>query len=628
METRLPSSQEEQTLNPEAAAAAESAQTNVEPIVSSDPEAVAGQEMTEAVGEEQSLEAQAEVSVRELTKDAVVAAARELLEKDGSQVLREVVGSLRHRFDAIRKQEIEQARALWAGAGNSPETFVLDEDPMETEFNNLVQALRGKREQWLEAQEQQRRDNLDAKNAIIEKIIALAEDTDNVNRTFPEYRALQEQFNAIGKVPDTDETVVWKRFQEARERYSDNLKINKELRDYDFKKNLDSKLLLVDRALALAGEPDIIVAFRALQSLHEKWREIGPVAKELREELWQKFQEASTMIRKQYQAHFEERKAQEAANEAAKTALCEEMEAIDFEKADSFVAWDELTAKVLDIQARWKTLGFASRKANNVLFARFRALCDKFFGAKAEYYKKVKEGYAANLAAKTALVEEAEALQDSTDWRVATDRFLAMQKEWRTIGAVPKKHSDAIWKRFLAACDRFFDAKKKATSGQRKQEQDNLRTKLEIIAAIEAITDDSAEAQEKLNELQDQWQQTGHVPFREKDRVNDAYRAAVGTVRRRFSNRDHKAGMERFETNISAMEGNSQKLLRERDRLLRAREARRNEIRTYENNIGFLNFKSATGRSLVDDFNHKIERLKSDIARIEEKIALIDSRLK
>lgn len=630
METRDHSSIEDQSLNPEAAAAAESAQTVTEPACTEDsnPEALAENEITEAVEQEQASEIQEQMPEQELTKAAVIAAAEEMLAQDGSQVAREAVGALRHRFETIRKREIENARTLWAEAGNSPADFVETPDPDEDKFAEILAALKAKREQWLADQIKERLDNLESKNAIIDKIIALADDTDNVNRTFPEYRELQERFNSIGRVPDTDETDVWKRFQDARERYSDNLKINKELRDYDFKKNLEGKLRLVDEALALASETDIIAAFRSLQQLHEKWREIGPVAKELREELWQKFQEASTVIRKQYQAHFEERKAREAANEAAKNAMCDELEAIDITAVASFNAWDELTAKVLEIQARWKETGPASHKVNNALFARFRGLCDQFFSAKAEYYKKVKEGYAANLTAKTALVEKAEALQDSTDWRTATEQFQEMQKQWRTIGAVPKKHSDAIWKRFIAACDHFFDAKKKATSGRRSQEQDNLKAKLDIIAAIEAITTDTDKDADALRALQEKWQATGHVPFRDKDKVNEAYRQAVGTVRRRFNAKDRKAGIERFESNISAMEGDSSKLMRERERLLRAREARRNEIRTYENNIGFLTSKSATGRSLVSDFMHKIERLKSDIQQIEEKISLIDEKLK
>ena len=303
--------------------------------------------------------------------------------------------------------------------------------------------------------EEARRKNLEQKNSIIEQIIALAEDTDNVNRTFQQYIDLQAAFNALGEVPPTEETSVWKRFQEARERYSDNLKINKELRDYDFKKNLEQKLLLIDDATALADDEDIITAFRRLQELHDKWRQIGPVAKELRDDIWARFKDASAVINKKYQAFFEERKEREAKNEAAKTALCEQIEALDFSALSSFTAWDQMTTQIIALQNEWKTLGYASRKVNNALFARFRQRCDDFFTAKAAYFKAVKEEYAANLARKTALAEEAEALKDSTEWRKTTDRLVEMQKEWKTIGAVPKKHSDAVWKRFQEACDYF-----------------------------------------------------------------------------------------------------------------------------------------------------------------------------
>ncbi len=640
METRTSCSDSEQPLNPEAAAAAECA-TTPEITPQADPEAMAEEEMTDGIEEAEvaadtEAEAEAEVNVEAeesmataWTKTSLLEAAKEMAAKDAAQIQREEVSRLRQHFAAIRKSEIEQAREQWAAEGNAPQDFVMVDDPEEAEFNALIADIRAKREAWAAQQEQERADNLAKKNAIIARILELAADMDNVSRTFPEYRELQDQFNAIGRVPDTEETSVWKRFQEARECYSDNLKINKELRDYDFKKNLDSKLMLVDKALELAAETDVIVAFRSLQVLHEKWREIGPVAKELRDEIWDKFQEASAVIRKQYQAFFEERKAKEAANEAAKTALCEELEALDFTTLTSFAAWDEMTAKVLDLQARWKQIGFASRKANNALFARFRERCDQFFTAKAEYFKAVKEEQAANLARKTALAERAEALKDSTEWRKTTDELVALQREWKTIGAVPKRHSDTIWRRFLAACDAFFERKKQATSGQRQAEQDNLKAKRAIVEAIAAISADEPadEAAARLRELQDQWQATGHVPFREKDKLQEAYRAAVGEVRRRLNLIERRAGMERFETSLAQIEGDKGKMLRERERLVRACEARRNEIRTYENNIGFLNAKSVTGQSLVNDFLHKIERIKADIAQIEEKIAAIDAKL-
>ncbi len=631
MEMRDPSSpelnnaSEEQTLNQPVAEAIDETVTAVNTDELTDPEAIAEEETTEAIEENVAEEQEA----KPLTKAALIEEALAMLEKDPALLQREAITRLRQHFNTLRKIEIEDSRTRWSEEGNAPEDFVLGEDADEIRFNEIIAQVRDKKNAWAAAKELERQSNLQAKNEIIEQIMALATDTDNVNRTFPQYRELQDRFNAIGEVPPTDETTVWKRFQEAREHYSDNLKINKELRDYDFKKNLDAKNLLIDEAKGLDAEADVIVAFRRLQELHDKWRQIGPVAKELREELWAAFKDASANINKKYQTFFEERKARELKNEEAKTALCEKIEEIDFSSLKSFNDWEQATAQIIALQNEWKSLGFASRKVNNALFARFRQRCDEFFTAKAAYFKSVKEEYAANLAKKTALVERAEAMKDSTDWRKASNDFVEMQKEWKTIGAVPKRHSDAIWKRFLAACDYFFDKKKEATSGQRSAEQANLKAKREILDELKAITDETpdTEAVEKLRELQDRWQQTGHVPFRDKDKVNGAYRELVGALRARLNMRENRARMDRFEANISQLEGDQQKLYRERDRLARALETRVSQIRTYENNIGFLTSKSKSGESMLNEFRNKIERLKEDIAQIKEKIELIDSKL-
>ncbi|MDE6526266.1 MAG: DUF349 domain-containing protein, partial [Muribaculaceae bacterium] len=330
--------------------------------------------------------------------------------------------------------------------------------------------------------------NLDRKNAIIDEIVALADDTDNVNRTFPRYRELQDEFNAVGEVPPTDETSVWKRFQEARERYSDNLKINKELRDYDFKKNLEDKEALLAEVAVLKDEEDVISAYRRLQELHNRWRQIGPVAKELRDEIWNRFREASAEVNKRYQAFFEARKAREAENEAAKVLLCTQVEEIDRDSLKTFIAWDTATRRIQGMQEEWRKLGFASRKVNRELFARFRAACDSFFAAKAEFYRNTREEINNNIARKHELVAKAEALKDRTDWRAATDEVLALQKEWRSIGSVPRKQSDELWKRFSAACNAFFDNKKQANSGVRQTEAANLRAKREIIGMLSALT--------------------------------------------------------------------------------------------------------------------------------------------
>ena len=584
-------------------------------------------EVSEAVeqAEQQSAEA-----VAALDKDGILAVARELEAKDIAEISGDDLRRLRQHYNAIHKNETDEARTAWAEAGNDAGSFVEPaDDEKDTEIKKILNDLRERKAALAAEQEAKRQANLERKNAIIAEIIALAEDTDNVNRTFPRYRELQDEFNACGDVPATEETNLWKRFQDARERYSDNLKINKELRDYDFKKNLDSKMLLLSEAEGLTTEEDVIVAYRRLQELHNKWRQVGPVAKEIREEIWEKFKNFSAEINKRYQAYFEARKAREAENEAGKTALCERVEAVDLEKLKTFAAWDEATKEVIAAQTEWKTLGFASRKLNNRLFARFRAACDKFFAAKSEFFKSTRDELSRNLAAKVALCERAEALKDSTDWRKAGDEFVAMQKEWKTIGTVAKKHSDAIWQRFLAACDHFFEQKKKATSGVRQTENANLKAKRDVIARLGEITAETPreEAIERLKALQAEWKSIGHVPFREKDKVYEAFRDKLNELRDALELREHRERMNRFETAVAEIEGDDNKLYREREKLLRVAEAKRNELRTYENNLGFLSAKSKSGDSMLRDFQRKIERLKADIDQIDEKVKLIDSKL-
>ncbi|MBQ9073313.1 MAG: DUF349 domain-containing protein, partial [Muribaculaceae bacterium] len=416
---------------------------------------------------------------------------------------------------------------------------------------------------------------------------------------------------------------------DAVERYYDQLKINKDLRDYDFKKNLDVKNLLCEEAEKLANENDIIVAFKRLQDLHDKWRETGPVAKEIREDIWTRFKDASAVINKKYQAFFEERKAREQENENAKTAICERLEALDFNSLSTYAAWDEMTKTIIAAQEDWKKLGFASKKMNNALFARFRETCDKFFAMKAEYFKRMKDELSTNLEKKTALCERAEALKDSTDWKKTTDELVALQKEWKTIGSVSKKHSDAVWQRFLAACDYFFEQKKKSTSGTRKAEQANLKAKNEIIDALKAIDPESTRdvAIKQVKDLMAQWQQIGHVPFRDKDKVYEAYRKAVNEVYDRFDIKEAKAHLANFENSINEMSGDENKLYRERERLMRIYEQKRNELRTYENNIGFFNSKSKSGDSMFREMERKMQRIKDDIAVLEKKIEVIDSKL-
>ncbi len=617
--TLEPQTPKAQNLNDASAAAADAGIENVAAdSAAPQPEAEAEAESIMTQGEE---DFEAKEVNREITAESLLADALALMEKDAADISNDEIRRLRQHFSMLHKSVDSAAEAAEAPAGPS-ET--------ETRFEQTIEALRARKAQYIAEQEALRAANLERKNAIIEQINALAEDTDNVNRTFPRYRELQDEFNAVGDVDPTEETAVWKRFQEAREHYSDNLKINKELRDYDFKKNLADKEALLAEARSLAAEEDVISAYRRLQDLHNKWRQIGPVAKELRDEIWNSFRDASAEVNKRYQAFFEARKAREAENETAKTALCEKIEALDLSGLKTFAAWEEATKQIQTMQEEWRKLGFASKKMNRVLFARFRQCCDSFFAAKAEFYRNTREELSSNLAHKQDLVTRAEALQESTDWRKATDEFIAMQKEWKSIGAIPKKYSDDLWKRFTAACDAFFDRKKKEGSGVRNAEVANLRAKREIIGRLSALTDEATDkdtAIAELRKLQDSWKEIGHVPFREKDKLYEAYRSAVDAVRDHFAIAESRARRQRFEASVNDMKGDDNKLFRERERLVRALDARRNDLRTYENNLGFLNSKSKSGNSLMLDLERRIGRLKADIAELEEKIALLDGNI-
>lgn len=564
-----------------------------------------------------------------LTKADILVMAEAVAGKEGADINRDEVSRLKQQFYAIRYAEVDAAKAEFLANGNEEAAFVAPADEAEESFKAILKVIKEKKTAYLAAVEAARQANFEKKDGIIAELISMADDTDNVNRHFPRFRELQQEFKAVGEVPASELNDQWKRYQNAVERFYDQLKVNKDLRDYDFKKNLDIKILLCEEAEKLDGEDDVIVAFRRLQELHDKWRETGPVAKEIREEIWLRFKDASAAVNKKYQAFFEGRKQRERENEEAKTAICERVEALDFSDIKSHATWEEMTKTILAAQEEWKKLGFASRKMNNVLFARFRAVCDKFFASKAEYFKNMKDELAANLSRKMALIERAEALKESTDWKKAADELVALQKEWKTIGGVAKKHSDAIWHRFQEACDYFFEQKKKATSGVRKAEQANLKDKKAVIDEIKAIPEGTNrdDAAAKVKELTARYQQIGHVPFRDKDKLHEAYRAAVDEAYAKFDLRATRAHMANFEASISSMGGDQPKLLRERDRMMRALEQKRAEIHTYENNMGFFNSKSKTGETMMREMERRILRLKEDLATIEKKIGLIDSQL-
>lgn len=565
----------------------------------------------------------------EVSKETLLEMLGALAEKPAAEIGKEEVARVKQQFYAIRKVELEQEKAEFINKGNEEAAFATKADELEDRFKEILATIKEKKAVMLAEQEAERQKNAERKTQIINEIKSLAADTDNVNRTFPRFKELQQEFKTVGEVPPTVATEQWKQYQEAVEAFYDQLKINKELRDYDFRKNLDTKQLLCEEAEKLAEENDVVVAFKRLQELHDKWRETGPVEKEMREDIWTRFKDASAIVNKKYQAFFEERKAREQENENAKNAICERIEALDFESLKSYVAWEEMTKTILAAQEDWKKLGFASKKMNNALFARFRETCDKFFEMKATYFKNIKDDFANNLEKKIALCERAEALKDSTDWKKTTDEFVVLQKEWKTIGAVAKKHSDVVWKRFLAACDYFFEEKKKKTSGARQIEQANLKLKKEIIAKLGEIAEDTPreEAVKQVKELMSQWQQVGHVPYRDKDKVYEAYRAKVDELYKKFDMRGSQARMANFEESVSDMSGDENKLYRERERLMRSYEQKRNELNTYENNLGFFNSKSKSGDSMLRELERKIQRIKEDIATLEQKIKVIDSHL-
>ncbi len=563
------------------------------------------------------------------TKEEVMAALTELAAREAAEIGRDEIARMKQRFYALRKLELDAELAAHLSEGKPAEEFKPALDPAEEEFKTLLNNIKEKKAELAAKEDAERQANLERKRTLIAELRSLSEDTDNVNRAFPRVKEIQTEFKTIGEVPPTDATEVWKEYKAVEEQFYDQLKVNKDLRDYDFRKNLELKTLLCEEAEKLASEDDIALAFKRLQNLHDEWREIGPVAKEVREEIWARFKEASAVINKKYQAFFEERKAREAENERAKTEICERVEALDFSGITTYSGWDEMTATILQAQADWKKLGFASRKANNALFARFRAVCDRFFTLKAEHYRAMKDELAGNLEKKIALCEKAEALSTSTDWRKTADALVALQKEWKTVGAVAKKHSDNVWHRFQKACDTFFENRKKNYNEGRAGEQANLQAKQQVIDELKAITIDTprAEAMPKIKALQARWQEIGHVPFREKDKIYNEYRAVCDNLYNNLGGRSGDRGRSRFEDVIKEIGSDQQQLYRERERILRQCDIKRNELKTYENNLGFLSSKSKSGDSMVREMERRIQRIKDDLAATEAKVKLIDDKL-
>lgn len=585
------------------------------------------EEVVNQVSETQKVSEESLTNYAAMDKKQLVEVLQNLAQQPVNEVKEDVV-RVRVAFAAIRKEELAKEKEAFIAKGNEEAAFAPAADELEEQFKSLYAEIKEKRAAYNAAQDALKAENLAKKREIISKINEIAEDADNVNRQYSTVQQLQQDFKAIGEVPSENDTEVWKAYQVAVERFYDLLKMNKELRDYDFKKNLEQKQALCAEAEALDEEADIVDAFKKLQQLHTSWREIGPVSKEIREELWTRFKNASAVINKKYQSFFEERKANEKKNAEGKEALCVKIEAISTDNLKTYAAWDEATKAIIGLQEEWKKLGFASRKVNTELFARFRKSCDEFFAKKAEFFKRMKDELAANLAKKIELCEKAEALKDSTEWKKTTDALIALQKEWKTVGPVVKKHSDAVWKRFIAACDAFFEEKKKQNVNVHSVEHENLKLKKDIIAQINSILEnkETEDAPNKVRELTKKWQEVGHVPYKEKDKVYAEYKAAIDKAFEQLDMKAKKVRMANFANSINQM-SDTGKVYHERERLVRAYEMKSQELKTYENNLGFFNAQSKSGNSLVKEMERKIANIKEEIAMLEQKIKLIDEKI-
>lgn len=603
--------------------------------------------MTENIDPIQKEEIQMEPTVAEATESVAVEtpeatdeAAPELFEKkfysnrqeiidrlsvianEATEQAKAEINYLKMLYYKIRQQEVDAELQKFINDNGDPAAYESKTDDLESKLKELLAVQKEARAVMVEARNKEMAENLAKKNEILDKMDAIASDADGIGQQYNVFQDLQKQFKEVGAVDPQEVNVLWKRFSAIGEKFYDALKINKELRDYDFKKNLEKKEALCEEAEKLSEAGDVLSAFRRLQEMHEEWKGIGPVAKEIREEIWSRFKAASTIINKRHQEHFESLKAAEAANEQGKIALCEKLEAIQVAAISTVKDWEEQTQAVLKIQEEWRKLGFANKKVNNSLFERFRGLCDAFFQAKAEYYKAIKEEQNENLAKKIALCEKAEALKDSTDWRSTTDLLVKLQQDWKEIGPVNRKNSNAIWERFRSACNAFFDAKEKAVGDERSVEKANLEKKLEILEKLSQLKDNVADATpDQVRALMNEWKEVGHVPFKEKDKLFKAYQEQVDFF---FEKLDMKS---RPQSRGNRQKGEKSRNVPENDRarLMRQYETLTRELKTYENNLGFLSFGNKGGKNpLLAQMEQKMEGIKKQISEIVEKINNLD----
>ena len=625
--------QEENVVTPEPAAEEQSATEEPaaeEPVVEK-PAAVVEEPAAEEPQEEEPAaeeEATEETASKKVyaTKKEVIERIKELAHGDESPT-KEEVDLLKTTFYKLHFAEREAAQKAYLEAGGDPEKYTILPDEDEEVFKAEMGVVKEKRAKMFLEQEAEKQENLKKKLDIIEKIKGMVTSPEEANKNYQEFKKLQQEWKEIRLVPAEKANELWRNYQLYVEQFYDLLKLNSEAREYDFKKNLEIKNRLCEAAEKLADEPDVISAFHQLQKLHQEYRETGPVAKDLREEIWTRFKAASTVINKKHQQHFDNLRSKEEENLARKTELCEKVEAIAKEENKGAGDWERHTKQIIDLQAEWKTIGFAPQKMNVKIFERFRAACDDFFGRKAEFFKDMKAKFAENADKKRALIEQAKALQDSTEWKSTSDKLIALQKEWKTIGMVPKRLGDQLWNEFLGACNKFFEARNAANQGTRTAERDNLQKKRDIIAQLKALAEEAGEnLQENVQQLVDEYQGIGHVPFKEKDKIFKEYHEVLDKLYKDLNISTARRRLDNFKSNIKNMaERGGDVLDNERARLMRRYEGLKQEIQTYENNLGFLNASSKKGNSLIDEMNRKVQKLKDDCELVRQKIKAIDA---
>ena len=563
------------------------------------------------------------------TKQEVVERLKEIAASDKAPV-KDEIDLLKTVFYKLHIAEREARLKEYIDGGGNPETYQVVPDQDEETFKAQMAVIREKRAQIMQQQEAEKQANLEKKLKIIEKIKAMTTSPDEAGKSYNEFKELQQQWKDIKNVPADKANELWRNYQLYVEQFYDLLKLNSEAREYDFKKNLEMKTKLCEAAEKLANEEDVISAFHQLQELHQQYREIGPVAKELREEVWARFKAASTVINKRHQQHFEDLRAKEEENLARKTALCEKVEELGKVENKGAADWEKRSKEIIDIQNEWKTIGFAPQKMNVKIFERFRAACDDFFGRKAEYFKALKVTFSENIEKKKALAEKAQALADSTDWKATSDKLIALQKEWKTVGMVPKKIGDQLWQEFLGACNKFFEARNAAGAGQRNEEHANLEKKKGIIEQLKALAENAAEAtKEKVQALTEEYNKVGHVPYKEKDKLYEAYHEVLDRIYKELNISTKRRRLNDFKANIKNVAKRGEEALdNERGRLARRFEQLKQEIQTYENNLGFLNASSKKGNSLIDEMNRKVQHLRDDLELVRQKIKAIDEENK